>query len=104
MPTECNLLLFGFAAVDGHRVAAAFDGEAITSDAGALLLRETNRAIRLTGRFAVCFHRRAGGETCRQEVGTMVLQWVRWHLAELRRPERPRRNAALGLKQSNQSW
>jgi hypothetical protein len=43
------LLLFGFAAVDGHR------GEAITSDAGALLLRETNRAIRLTGRFAVCF-------------------------------------------------
>jgi hypothetical protein len=49
------LLLFGFAAVDGRRVVAAFDGEAITSDAGALLLGETNRAIRLTSRFAVCF-------------------------------------------------
>ena len=36
-------------------MVAAFDGGAITSDAGALLLGETDRAIRLTERFAACF-------------------------------------------------
>ncbi len=34
---------------------AAFDGGAITSDAGALL-GATDRAIRMTERFAACFH------------------------------------------------
>ena len=33
----------------------AFDGGAISSDAGALLLGATDRAIRLVGRFATCF-------------------------------------------------
>jgi hypothetical protein len=46
VPTECNATLFEFAPVDGCRVVAAFDGGAITSDAGALLLGETDRAIR----------------------------------------------------------
>ena len=55
MPTECNPTLFEFAPVDERRVMAAFDGGAITSDAGALLLGETNRVIRLTERFAACF-------------------------------------------------
>jgi len=36
-------------------VVGAFDGGAITSDAGALLLGETDRAIGLTSRFAACF-------------------------------------------------
>ena len=36
-------------------MVAAFDGGAITSDAGALLLGETDRAIRLIERFAACF-------------------------------------------------
>ena len=55
MPTECNPTLFEFAPVEGRQVVAAFDGGAITSDAGALLLGETDRAIRLTDRFASCF-------------------------------------------------
>ena len=33
----------------------AFDGGAVTSDAGAVLLRETDRAIGLIGRVAACF-------------------------------------------------
>ena len=37
MPTECNPTLFEFAPVEGRQVVAAFDGGAITSDAGALL-------------------------------------------------------------------
>jgi hypothetical protein len=40
-------------------VVAAFDGGAITSDAGALLLGATDRAIGLMSRFAGCFHARA---------------------------------------------
>ena len=55
MPTECNPALFEFAPVEGRQVVAAFDGGAITSDAGALLLGETDRAIRLTERFTACF-------------------------------------------------
>jgi Transposase DDE domain group 1 len=34
---------------------AAFDGGAVTSDAGALLLREADRAVRLIDRVAGCF-------------------------------------------------
>jgi hypothetical protein len=50
MPTECSLDLFGFAPVAGREVVAAFDGGAITSDAGALLLGATDHAIRMTAR------------------------------------------------------
>ena len=39
MPTDCNPALFAFPPVEGRAVVASFDGGAITSDAGALLLR-----------------------------------------------------------------
>jgi hypothetical protein len=55
MPTDCNPHLFGFAPVEGRRVEAAFDGGAVTSDAGALLLGATDRANGLIERFAQCF-------------------------------------------------
>jgi hypothetical protein len=45
MPTECRPDLFGFAPVEGREVVAAFDAGAITSDARALLLGATDRAI-----------------------------------------------------------
>ena len=47
MPMECSPALFDFAPVEGRRVVAAFDGGAITSNAGALLLGATDRAISL---------------------------------------------------------
>jgi len=37
-------------------VVAAFDAGAVTSDAGALLLGATDRAIRMMDRLASCFH------------------------------------------------
>ena len=40
MPTQCKPLSFAFQGCQGRRVAAAFDGGAITSNAGVLLLRE----------------------------------------------------------------
>ena len=56
MPIECSGDLVGFAPVQGREVVAAFDGGAITSDAGALLLGATDRAIGMMERFASCFH------------------------------------------------
>jgi hypothetical protein len=55
MPTQCISEQFRFEGFDGRRVEAAFDGGAVTSDAGALLLRETDRAIGLIDRAAACF-------------------------------------------------
>ena len=58
------------------QVVAAFDGGAITSDAGALLLGETDRAIRLTERFAACFTDTRTAELIEHEVATLVMQRV----------------------------
>jgi hypothetical protein len=76
VPTECNPTLFEFSPVDGRQVVAAFDGGAITSDAGAMLLGETDRAIRLTERFAACFIDARVPELVEHEISTMVLQRV----------------------------
>ena len=55
MPTECISNPFEFEAFDGRRVVAAFDGGAISSDAGALLLRHCASAIGLFDRVAGYF-------------------------------------------------
>lgn len=76
MPTECSADLFGFASVEGRRVEAAFDGGAISSNAGALLLGATDRSVGLIDRFAGCFRdsRRAG--FIEHEVRTLARQRV----------------------------
>jgi hypothetical protein len=76
MPTECIPDLFGFAPVEGREVVAAFDAGAVTSDAGALLLSATDRAIRMMDRFAVCFHDERCQEQIEHEVVTLVGQRV----------------------------
>jgi hypothetical protein len=55
MQTECSADLFGFTAVEGRKVVAAFDGGQMTSDAGAMLLGATDKQLRLIERFAGCF-------------------------------------------------
>jgi Transposase DDE domain group 1 len=72
MPTECNADLFGFASVEGREVVAAFDGGAITSDAGSLLLGAADRAIAMMGRFAACFHDVRCRALIEHEVVTLV--------------------------------
>ena len=76
MPTECSATLFEFAPVEGRRVAADFDGGAITSDAGGLLLGQTDRAVRLTERFAACFRDTRLAELVEHRVETLVMQRV----------------------------
>ena len=55
MPTECISDLFGFARVESRRVEAAFDGGAVTSNGGALLLGATERAIGLVAGVCAMF-------------------------------------------------
>jgi hypothetical protein len=74
--TECSATLFEFAPVEGRHVVAAFDGGTITSDAGALLLGQADRAICLTARFAACFTDARMPELVEHQVSTMVLQRV----------------------------
>ena len=76
MPTECSPDLFGFARVEGRAVVASFDGGAITSDAGAVLLGSTDRAIRLVNRFASCFQDSRVAALVEHEVRTLVGQRV----------------------------
>jgi DDE family transposase len=76
MPTECSAELFEFARVQGRAVVAGFDGGAVTSDAGALLLGATDRAIRLVDRFAGCFGDGREGGRVVHEVAAMVGQRV----------------------------
>ena len=76
MPTECSPSLFEFAPVETRRVVAGFDGGAITSDAGALLLGATDRAIGLVRRFAACFRDARAPERIEHDVATLVGQRV----------------------------
>ena len=76
MPTECSRDLFGYEVVEGRQVVAAFDGGEVTSDAGALLLGATDRAIGLVTRFAACFDDGRTPVLVEHRVATMVAQRV----------------------------
>jgi len=53
--TQCTQNEFEFTATGGRRVVAAFDAGAISSNGGALLLREADRRIGLIEAMAKCF-------------------------------------------------
>jgi hypothetical protein len=55
MHTECNSKHLHFQGLGPKKVVTAFDGGTITSDAGALLLREVELANRFIERFSQCF-------------------------------------------------
>lgn len=76
MQTECSAERFDFSSVEKRRVEADFSGGAITSDAGALLLGATDKAIGLVERFAACFSDRRRADLIEHEVRTLVGQRV----------------------------
>src|SRR5437763_4498899 len=53
--TECTELRFAFATEGRRGIVAEFNGGAISSAGGALLLRETDRKLNLVERFSQCF-------------------------------------------------
>ena len=74
--TQCNQSSFEFEAHFSRAVVADFDGGAITTDAGALLLRETNRRIGLIGRLASCFTDFRSQDRCHHTVEQMLSQRI----------------------------
>jgi hypothetical protein len=76
MPTQCNPKLFDFAPAEGRAVVASFDGGAITSDAGGLLLGATDRVLGLTRRLAACFKDSRDPAYTEHAVETLVMQRV----------------------------
>src|SRR2546429_7029956 len=76
MPTECSAERFDFGLVGRREVVGSFDGGAITSDAGALLLGATDRVIGLVDRFAACFTDYRRPELIEHRVATLIGQRV----------------------------
>jgi len=76
MPTQCTEPRATAAPVAGRRLAVDFDGGQISSDAGALLLREVDRTLRLTERVALCFQDGRHPELIEHTVHTLVMQRI----------------------------
>ncbi|MFH1739859.1 MAG: transposase [bacterium] len=55
MKTDCNLPLFDFQPLEKREVVASFNGGAMTSDAGGLLLREAEERWGIIRQFSQCF-------------------------------------------------
>ena len=76
MPTQCKPLLFAFQGCGGRRVTAGFDGGAITSNAGVLLLRAIDQSIGLIDRVAECFTDHRDRRLTEHSVQTLVRQRI----------------------------
>ena len=55
MQTECTVEQLSFQAVGRREVVAKFDGGQLSSDGGALLLREVDRRLGIVKQFGACF-------------------------------------------------
>src|SRR5437870_83472 len=76
MSTECNQFVFGFHPLKQREIRAQFDGGAITSDGGGLLLREVEKRIGMLRQFAACFTDYRNADLIEHTVEEMVAQRV----------------------------
>jgi len=76
MFAECNRESFGFHALGRRDVVARFDGGRISSDAGGLLLRETERLTGIIRQFATCFTDHRDPDLIEHTVEELVAQRV----------------------------
>src|SRR5271169_5906219 len=76
MTTECNQFVFGFHPLKRREIRAEFDGGAITSDGGGLLLREVEKRIGILHQFATCFTDYRNPELIEHTVEELVAQRV----------------------------
>ena len=74
--TECNQEAFSFTAHFSRRVEAGFTAGQVSSDGGALLLRETDRQINLLGRLAGCFRDGRNQDLVEHELSEMLSQRI----------------------------
>lgn len=74
--TECIQSGFGFAACGKREVVAGFDGGTISSDAGSLVLRQTDQKLSLLKRFAECFLDGRQQDKVEHSIAEMVSQRI----------------------------
>jgi hypothetical protein len=74
--TECNQKVFSFTAHFSRRVEAGFTAGQVSSDGGALLLRETDRKINLLGRLAGCFRDGRDQELVEHKLSELLAQRI----------------------------
>jgi hypothetical protein len=76
MITECNPAYLDFPMLGPRQVLADFDGGAITSDGGALLLRQTEALTGIIRQFAACFDDRRDPDLVEHSVEHLLAQRV----------------------------
>src|SRR2546425_10976340 len=76
MTTECTQFVFGFHPQKRREIRAQFDGGAITSDGGGLLLREVEQRIGILRQFAACFTDYRNPDLIEHTVEELVAQRV----------------------------
>ena len=76
MTTECTAETLQFQAVARRTVQARFDGGALTSDGGAVLLREVDRVTGVLAQFAACFRDARDPARVTHPVSALVRQRV----------------------------
>jgi hypothetical protein len=76
MTPECNQFVFGFHPQKRREVRAQFDGGAITSDGGGLLLREVEKRVGILHQFAACFTDYRNPDLLEHPVEELVAQRV----------------------------
>jgi len=76
MQTDCIRKSLEFHPLGGRKIVARFDGGAITSEAGGLLLRGVEKATGILGQFARCFTDHRDAESIEHTVGELVAQRV----------------------------
>ena len=74
--TECKQESFTFTAHFSHRVQSEFTAGRVSSDGGALLLREADRKINLLGRLASCFSDGRSPLLVRHRLSEMLAQRI----------------------------
>jgi hypothetical protein len=86
MPAECNQFVFGFHPQKRREIRAQFDGGAITSDGGGLLLREVEKRIGILHRFAACFTDYRNPDLIEHPVKQIVLTEISICIPSARKP------------------
>jgi len=76
MATECIQKDFGFHPLKHREIRAQFDGGAITTEGGGLLLREVEKRIGIVRQFAACFRDYRNADLIEHTVEELVAQRV----------------------------
>jgi hypothetical protein len=76
MATECTQKDFGFHPLKHREIRAQFDGGAITTEGGGLLLREVEKRIGIVRQFAACFRDYRNADLIEHTVEELVAQRV----------------------------